>query len=317
MTAISFTCKAAALLVGFPLIYVSLFFTTSDDGRVQNWLVDLWVRVESVSVSNKAIVFFNEIATLINRFLDKIFGARLMSIQFAVVSAGLSSASLYFLAAFRFLHSGGATGFLIWSLVFLTLVAAVIVKPTIGTLNLVVILIVVALLWANPPDQRSTRYAFAGTFVGVVLDCFFIAGCRKLLCTVEGEREIRQIMPKLILSLVCGAILSAPSVLFVWNRLWCFLLGGILAKHPIDFAILWTFAVASSTNLFAGLCVWSIFIVAVIALLHRLFWPLTGRLINVVYERRVVENRVFLFTTGSMLVSYSTDWFSWLRHLPH
>src|SRR5512146_2863543 len=99
MSLLAGVSRALAFPIGLSFVYISLFFTKGDDGRLQNWLVDLWVKVEISSTARgaQAVTFFNEVAALLNRVLDRLFGLRLLSLQFVLTSATLSFSSLYFL----------------------------------------------------------------------------------------------------------------------------------------------------------------------------------------------------------------------------
>jgi len=310
----------AAFPIGALCVYVSLAFRNQDDRRFQNWLVDLWVRIEGTAGKNREVAFFNEVAAFIIRALNETFGPKLMSLQFAAVSASFSVASLYLLCTLRLgIPVNARLDFASTSLMALFLGLWTIRKPTIGRVTTVAGLLILLLYGANQagPQLHSEQYAFAGTASGILLDWLFVAACRKMLRVVEVGQKLSHISAALAVNFSLGLLLIGPAILFVWPQEWCPLLGGVCALHPLRTAMLWTLTVSSATNLYGALCVLSVFIVSVAALLHKLMWRFTANIVHVIYERRVIEKRLLLFTIGSTLLSYSTNWFSWLRHIPY
>ena len=89
--------KDLSSIVGSLLIIGSsgLLYET-EEGRIQNKLESLWIRLsdaQSVALSKQAI-FIRVVADLTNWFFDRLFGAKLVSLQSVGVSACFSLASL-------------------------------------------------------------------------------------------------------------------------------------------------------------------------------------------------------------------------------
>src|SRR5262249_43364112 len=211
MFVLSAISRVAAFMVGFALVWISLFFIKDDEGKVQNWLVSLWVRVERLSEERRSrtVAFFNEIATEINSILDKTFGVSLVSVRFVVVSATLSVGSLYLISALRFPKSW--LYMLPVSCVSLVLTAVVLKKPTLENEIAAGLLLMAILFMANLGSVRSAEFAFAGTVCGILFDWTFVAISRKLLRKIEAGHGLKQICIALAVSLILGVILLAPS----------------------------------------------------------------------------------------------------------
>jgi hypothetical protein len=312
-----------AFALGLFLIYVSLLFTQADDGRIQNWLVDLWIRVEEKSVEKgtRMVAFFNTVAKLISAAFDDLFGLKLFSLRFVSTSTTLSMCSLYLMSMIRFgEHSRGRVWYA--GLFFAScLIADYVRKQSNGFIFVFAAALSFAGIyvwdwfWAIPGvTVIQDAPVLVGIGIGVYLDALFVAAIRKILRTQTQEQSHWKILGTAILSLAMGSILIAPSWLYLSAATPFF---GLYADHPIRFSFAWTFVISSTTNLFASLCAFSLLIVSAMALGHKALWNVASKMIHVCHERRVVENRPFLFTLGALLLSYSINWFSWLRQIPH
>lgn len=316
--------RVVAFPFGASLIYISLFFTKGDDGRVQNWLVDLWIRVESDHTEKgvRLIAFFNQTAALVNRALDRVFGFKLFSLRFFVASAALSLCSQYFFDVLRVNeHTYGRLyyGYFFAAAAF---IAVNIIKHPSLRISIPLLVLDIALfiqpmfVWKHYYDLPIIWdfVMFVGLGIGILLDAGFVTAIRAILKKQEAERGLGKIIGATALNLCLGVLLLAPSLLYIRDNTPIF---ELYQKHPTSVPLIWSFVVGSTTNLFAVLCAFSLLLVSLVAILHKLLWGAASRLIHVCYERRVVENRILLFTIGAALLSYSTHWFDWLRQIPH
>jgi hypothetical protein len=324
MVILSTVSRIAALFLGFALLYNAVLFTKADDGRVQNWLVDLWVKVEDVSTDKgrRAVALLNIIAASINKLLDSVFGARLLSALFILTSACLSISSLFLISTIRLgEHTFGRLWymglFIIASLMTTSVIETKSLKVATATVcSLLACLVWQSWFWSPGHSLSLLQYTsvIGGVAIGILLDAAFVAIIRKIIQQQEEEQSLMKILGTVSLNLVIGSALIAPSALFIMDSRPFF---GAYEAHPVRFSLEWTMVIASTTNVLAALCALSMVAVSVAALAHRFIWSIAARLIHVCYDRKVVENRIFLFTLGSMLLSYSINWFSWLRNLPH
>src|SRR6266700_6033802 len=90
-------------------VLLTLFLREDEEGRIQNRLEELWIRIDdaqSAALSRQA-AFVAEIARVVTRILDRIFGERLFSAHAASVSAfyGLAS-SILFSLFLKFINGG-------------------------------------------------------------------------------------------------------------------------------------------------------------------------------------------------------------------
>lgn len=327
LTLLGICSRVVAFPVGASLVYISLFFTKGDDGRVQNWLVDLWIAVERIASDKRSrpVVFFNQTASLVSHVLDGVFGSKSLSAQFALTSTNLSICSLYVFSMVRVNEHAQGRFFYAGLFVASALIADTVIRNPSLRVSAPLTALNIIILFAPGWYWRNEFRAFGITFIwylaesaaiafGILLDAAFVAAVRALLRKQETERELRNILGKMAISLILGTILIAPSLLFVRDNT-PFL--EMYKVHPTGTLLFWSFVMCSTTNLFAVLCAFSLLITSVIAVGHRIVWSAASRLVHVCYERRVVENRILLFTIGAALLSYSTHWFDWVRQIPH
>jgi hypothetical protein len=315
-----FLTRVIAFLAGALCLYVSMF-TKDNDGKVQNWLVSLWITVEAHSElrGSRAVALLSGAASKINVVLDRVFGAGLWSLRFIVTSSSLSIASLYLLTSLRFLLGKDIPSSARYAeavLVCLLLANAVIAWPRRSVTLGAGIFAILFLFWTENGQTASFRNAFAGICLGILLDWGFVGISRLTLRKLERGRTLSQTVLPAVLNTILGLILLAPASLFVSYRLWCVL--PFTATHLSDTVGLaeWIVAIASATNLVAGLCALSLLIVVTVALFHRFFWPFVSQMVHVCYERKVIERRMLFFTAGSTHVTYAFGWLSWLVKVP-
>ena len=86
--------RALEFALGTALICVGLFLSEDEEGRVQNQLENLWIKVDDRSKVGATQQFIRGCAQLYARALDRLFGRRLLSIQACGISLCLAEMSL-------------------------------------------------------------------------------------------------------------------------------------------------------------------------------------------------------------------------------
>src|SRR6476660_1672441 len=85
-------------LTGVFFLYLGLALTETEEGKLQNRLEDLWVRIDdlqSAAISRQA-AFLKQLSALSGAGLNKLFGDRLFSKRSIVASLWFSIASMTF-----------------------------------------------------------------------------------------------------------------------------------------------------------------------------------------------------------------------------
>lgn len=96
-------------LLGFSLLYAALFLHENEEGQLQNRLEKLWVAVDDLSkiALSKQTAFLQQVSSMANSALNKLFGARLFSLVAVSTSLCFSFGSflLLELSIKRFLYN--------------------------------------------------------------------------------------------------------------------------------------------------------------------------------------------------------------------
>jgi hypothetical protein len=87
--------RVVALIVGLTCIYAALFLYENEQGKVQSTLEDWWLRIDEKQHSwlSRHTTFMREVAGLVGRAFDQLFGKRILSFQSVSVSTCYSIAS--------------------------------------------------------------------------------------------------------------------------------------------------------------------------------------------------------------------------------
>ncbi len=87
--------RVIALIVGLICIYSALFLYENEQGKVQSTLEDWWLRIDEKQHSwlSRHTTFMREVADLVGRAFDQLFGKRIISFQSVSVSTCYSIAS--------------------------------------------------------------------------------------------------------------------------------------------------------------------------------------------------------------------------------
>ncbi len=286
---------------GVLLLYASLSYET-EDGKIQSLLEEWWVRIDDFrqGAISFHVAFMKVIASVMTRFMDRLFGNRMLSLQsfgvsacYSIVWIGLAILILSKLNP----KSQSETSHLVWLIVFGLVYGSL---PALGTHDEWKFLgfrfihfwfggLVFAFIWnfVNPfgyiilwglvtPGLRMGALIFFVIFLGIIFSIFlfttFISVMRITLRTIARSQSPIKIVG---LSLLNATPLLTFYVLFKLLVWWPDRPGkvaeiGLLVLLVLMICgILFNFAFVLSAVLFVCL--------AVTMLLHRLFWPAIAR----------------------------------------
>src|SRR5438132_7990868 len=83
-----FVMRVSAFFVGSVLIYLAVFLYEDEQGRIQNTLEELWLKIDArrQSTASQHVSFMRAIALTVSIQLDRFLGPRLFSVQSIGVS---------------------------------------------------------------------------------------------------------------------------------------------------------------------------------------------------------------------------------------
>jgi hypothetical protein len=296
--------------LGWLLMYCAVFLYEDQEGRVQNKIVEWWVKVDDARIvaHSRAAAFLTAVARLTARGFDRVLGERLISLRFAGVSLCLSIASVSLITAFgtiRLHQSPRGPLFLSACLVAAALVPAF--GESRWVLRLWGLLLFVAVL--RPFGYLlfilySVRgIAFAGRTLGYVAlplavsfacDVSYVSLTRWMLRKVSSGSRVYEVVllaavNLLILYLIfLGPIQLGAKVSQYWQG------GGA--------AIMLSFCL-NAIDFFAGSAA---LLLAVSLLIHRLFWPVVEKPLYALQRYGVISNKKLLWGAGLALAFLPT-----------
>jgi hypothetical protein len=285
---------------GFLLVYIALFLHEDEEGRLQNRMEELWVKMDDLRVKaiSKEARFLKEVIRLVNLGLDSLLGRRLFSWRVVLVTICYSVASFFITIGFIFnlrkewqayLVIFG-TGAAFWILGTLSITAT---RPPYIQLWMigVNVLIVAELVWLfKSADLRQFLGQTIVLLIALLCDIIFIAVNRAIIQFSSTLSNFTQLVIMLLINILLGAIYICP--------IWVPILFSYRPFGAIGFYV-------ATTNLFTTLSAFSIVIMLAIALAHRLAWPLVERPIYAIVRHEAVRKPVRLLSLAFLVLTWA------------
>jgi hypothetical protein len=297
------------LLGGGLLVYTVVTMFPDEEGILQNRIENLWVAIDDKQKSavGRATFLFNRIASYVTRIYNRILGVRLVSVQMVGVSSASSIAGFFLFGAFLLLgllylslsrnvaappkFNGallliGLLCLIIGSFVLIFAILPSLVRNWFGrALSLVPLLLflygVVLGLMRGPAALRANPLTILiGLFLGVVSDITVLAAVRFSVRLIATSARLREIIFAILVQV--GAFLLIAVLPFELST------PLIEAnKESLGAKVLLSLI---AFNLFTVLGVLGFLLLLAIVLLHRVFWPLLGRLVYSVARFKPLQN---------------------------
>jgi hypothetical protein len=284
----------AAGTCGVAFVFISLFLYETQEGRLQNRLEELWVRVDDLSKTamTKEQAVIQQTSQMLSKALDGLFGKKLLSLKSVATSFGLSTTSI---SIFILMLEPNW-----WSLTISVISFSLSVAPgklRYGTFIFVlgVYYIGLNLTWSFAGSFAVTMGAYAG---GLLSDLFVIILLRWLLSRSSefdntSMHSIWKLIGFVILESALGFVVVAPLLVI-----------RLAAKGHVSESQLSTlgYEIAlgiGSSNLFTALVCLLIVLLLIVVLMHRAIWPLFARPIYAVQKFGLVRHPKLLAGLGA------------------
>jgi hypothetical protein len=309
LIALKLAFRIAMLLGGGLLVYTAVTMFPDEEGILQNRIENLWVAIDDKQKSavGRATVLFNRIASYVTRIYNRILGVRLVSVQMVGVSSASSIAGFFLFGAILLLGllylslSRNATvtpkfnvALLVIGLLCLVLGSFVLIFAilpslirnwlgrTLSLLPLLFFLYGSYLVITRQPEASRTNQItlLVGLLLGIVSDFTVLAAVRFSVRLIATSARLREIVfaflvqvGAFLLIAVLPFELSTPLIEANKDSL-----GAKVLLSLIGF------------NLFTVLGVLGFLLLLAIVLLHRVFWPLLGRVVYSVARFKPLQN---------------------------
>jgi len=297
-------------LMGLLLLYAGLFLTETEEGRLQNRLEELWIRVDDLqsrAVTRQA-AFLQQVSGLIADGLVKLFGQKLFSVKSVASCLCFSMASFYL------------------SLALFVKAMPVLTRPVLLTCSLILlgcgfsqklrylgfaVLALGGLLQLLRLRASLATYQVSlGEFVfGAVIYLIAILSVIGFVALTRWSLRLASQLsstPGLIAIILANVALSASLISpLIFVELLPFhisvygpTVGRSLISLPRGFLIF--FYSISVTNLFTAALPVVVVLVLLAALLHRLVWPVISRPVYAAHRHGVITQHKLLTTLGAL-----------------
>jgi hypothetical protein len=305
-------------LLGVFCILTAILLYPNQEGAIQSKLEDFWVRVDdfkNLTLSRHA-AFMTQVAKLETRFLDAIFGQKLMSGQALGVSFCLANVVWYLRSISLDFELSGSYGksdmlkalalnaiYLVFSL---AVGAASVFVRTRKNLRRAIISISIVVIFSLSLINDESGYIRAmdaiETTVGLVggfgCDVVFIILTRKLVRLAGEMTSALRVAATVSLNLVLALFLVSPLFLFRsqdatygWNE---------LSEVTIT-----TLVLIGLSNVVDALLALLFVVLAAMLLIHRAVWPLLARTLFRMADIGTKGRRAILTAVGLALLSAS------------
>lgn len=313
-------------IIGALFVYTAFFVYRDEKQRIMNKIEEWWKTIVSPNETliQRQTAFLVAATKLAKDGLDSIMGERIISLRSITVSASLSMCSLALCVLVSFKVDSDWARPIFGGASLLYALEGLYLSPRFSKSKFVQILlitsmplVIVAVMAAFdatrplPPPYPNEFHAEIPLFMvdavliaicliivsgGIAVDVMVVAALRKLLSRLASASNLVEIVTcfalnLLIVGMLCGGFLFFYKVYYVDQTEGSFPLG-LLA--PIFASNAFSFMVSASV-----LCI------VIVAIAHKIMWPLIGRLVYPIVDNRLLENKRVLAVSGGMMIGCS------------
>lgn len=291
--------------IGLLLAYIALFMYEDSAKKWQNRLVELWVKIDDLKnrALSREIVFLLESLRLVNLGFDALLGVEYLSPRAIMTVLCFSLSSLAFVASgFTQLHfvKYGGHGWYPQAIRGMVFGMILFIMGVVGGLRLwiriaaivIIGLLNVHLLNVNLFTLWTGYVIFIGSVVlGICCDVLFVLMNRSIGKTSSGMERLPQILLMILLNIILGILYVAP---LTW-----------LDSSREAVAIQSILALIATTNIFTSLSAFAIVIVMIVAIVHRILWPIIQRPIYAIEKHEIFRKPTILLPASVMLLTWA------------
>jgi hypothetical protein len=294
-------------LAGLLLLYVGLFLTETEEGKLENRLEELWIRVDDLSskAMTKQAVFLRQITKLVADGFASLFGPKLVSLKAAASCLCFALASLYLSSAVFITDMPllSKRVRLICSLIFLVCGFSKYLRYSgFAIVALGVVLEFVRLTGALKTYQASLgEVVLSGVtyIIAILIAIGFVSLTRWSLRLASESSNTVGLVAIILANVASGAVLIAPVVYVEPRfRVAVFGTGAGLSGGSHALAFLIFFYNISMTNLFTAAAAFIVLLASLAAVVHTLIWPAMSRPVYAAQRYGLIRQHTLLRALG-------------------
>ena len=305
--------RVLAGLAGVLFVYAAVFLYEDEQGKLQNRLEQWWIEINEreKTATSRYAVFMQEVARVATSLFDKLLGVKLFSWHAFKVSAAYSIASYLLFMTFDTMRTEGLDKSNIKSLLVQPLFAAglfwygshrlTIWKPLRFLIHLIVVTLLVVIFFGFFLNFGTPGLlAIAASFV---CDITFIAMTRQTLrWCLHMERFLSVALVISINCFIAIVFLVSPAALYYGHS------QPLINPRPDELqrAEWYTAgAVFAGLNTVDALAASVFVLLALVAVSHRVLWPVLGRLLYALQSTGIARRRSLMAIVGMLLLTHA------------
>jgi hypothetical protein len=282
------------VITGVFMLYAGVFLYENTQKRLQNRLVELWIRIDDRRLLEEGVLrnLIVETSTIVDRVFNRVFGEKVISVKAVVTSTYLALASFFLLSYIDALHE---VSLAIAGLVCLA-IAGLLILFNFFFLPVATVALVIIMAWLV---DRSPAGGIVGLLLlPLVLDVAWLYGSRRLMRAASQGRSVWWIVAWNLTTLIL--FLPAPMIY-----------GGLLDRLPAFLAL--ALISVSYTRLFPIACALVLVLLASAALLHRYLWRFPNKVIYALQRHEVISKPKLLVRGGITLIGLGSGSLRWIE----
>ncbi len=298
-----FVFQGFAITIGVLSLYLAFFLSKDHEGKSRDRIESLWLKIEDEwDTGSRFIVFLRTIAQTANTILDGLLGKKLVWHRSFGVSSSFALCGFWIASSILFESDSKSMavqiflGILSFACGFAPLLlqresmTAISLCPCLATPA-------IALGFSRVPLLQSFFIAVA-LIVGLLAGFFLIVVQRARIRRMCASPDLITMLPMLLLQALLPVLLfSVPFIIDIY-------LGNATVTTVVE--------ILTCLNFSNELMLLTFFWVLALVILHRLLWPVLGRLVHALGKYRIAHYPVVMAGLGVACLVAAFQGHSWL-----
>src|SRR6266700_2645982 len=303
-----FIFQGLAITIGVLSFYLAFFLSTDHEGKSRDRIEDLWSRIEGVWAKggSRSVIFLRVIAHSANTILDALLGPKLISYHSFGVSSSFALFGFWLYSSLllenRDYRSMALQIFLGILALFCGAAPLLFKRHSMTGITLCPCLATPAIAFGFSRMQlQQSLFIVGGLIAGLLTGYLLIVLQRSRMRRMVASRDLITIVPMIFLQALLPLLLfSIPFIVDLY-----------LGNGSVTIFV----EILTYLNFSNELILLTFFLVLSLVLLHKLLWPILGRLVYTLAKYRIARQPVLMAGLGiaCLLAAFQHGWFPRLK----
>ena len=293
-------------------VWFVVFMRRDQQGRVQNRLEVFLAKVDDLqrTATTRHTAFIQETAVVLNSLFERLFGAKLFSLQSVAVALCYTCSSFLFIVLCMGSHQVADVRrqLFAWAIGLFALgVAPLLLKNDdqrfrwVGIVGCVAAYAGIRLTIGAIRSGTVEMMALLGLALcmGILFHTLFIAANRKVLRKSIQLNKFSRLVLMFALNTVLATVLVGPLIIIM--------LPGKSFRIPFAKVFVVHLLVAT-TNLIPAIVAVGVMVLMLTAMVHRMFWPFVSNPLSNLADYGLVDHKKAVLISSLSLLAYATGW---------